>query len=129
MEDVDVITQQPVWTEGRLLVEERTLHVAAIDLTTAESLELIIAVMLTEEFIRGDVVVAAVTEEPDIGLASLLQDGLERQRHTAAVVIVGPGIVAAGILYHLADGAAAPWHIPDAASDFVEEDCTLNFEL
>ena len=38
------------------------------------------------------------------------------------MVIVGPGIVAASILYHLADGAAAPWHIPDAASDLVEED-------
>ena len=72
MEDVDVITQQPVWTEGRLLVEERTLHVAAIDLTTAESLELIVAVMLAEEFIGGDVVVAAITEKPDIGLACFL---------------------------------------------------------
>ena len=121
MEDVDVITQQPVWTEGRLFIEKGTLHVAAIDLTAAESLELIIAVMFAKEFIRGDVVVAAITEEPDISLASLLQNGLERQRHTAAVVIVGPGIVAAGILDHLANGASAPRHIPDAASDFVEE--------
>ena len=72
MEDVDVITQQPVWTEGRLLIEEGTLHVAAIDLTAAESLELIIAVMFAKEFIRGDVVVAAITEEPDIGLACFL---------------------------------------------------------
>ena len=124
MEDVDVVTQQPVRTEGRLLVEEGTLHVAAVDLSTAESLELIVAVMLAEEFGRGDVVVAAITEEPDISLASLLQDGLEGQRHTAAVVIVSPGIVAAGILDHLADGAAAAWHIPDAASNFVEQDGT-----
>ena len=36
--------------------------------------------------------------------------------------IVGPGIVAASILNHLADGATATWHIPDATSDFVEED-------
>ena len=77
MEDVDEITQQPIRTEGRLFIEEGALHVAAIDLTAAESLELIRAVMLTEEFIGGDVVVAAITEEPDIGLASLLQDGLE----------------------------------------------------
>ena len=123
MEDVDVITQQPVWTEGRLLVEEGTLHVAAINLSAAEGLELIIAVMLAEKFVWGDVVVATITEEPDIGLASLLQNGLERQRHAAAVLIVGPGIVAASILDHLADGATASRHIPDAASDFVKEYC------
>ena len=122
MEDVDVVTQQPVRTEGRFLIEEGTLHIAAVDLTAAESLELIVAMMFAEQFGRGDVVVAAITEEPDIGLASLLQHRLEGQRHTAAVVIVSPGIIAAGILDHLADGAAAPWHIPDAASDFVEED-------
>ena len=72
MEDVDVITQQPVWTEGRLLIEEGTLHVAAIDLSAMECLELVVAVMFAKQFVGGDVVVAAITEEPDIGLACFL---------------------------------------------------------
>ena len=72
MEDADVITQQPVRTEGRLFIEKGTLHVAAIDLSATECLELVVAVMFAKQFVGGDVVVAAITEKPDIGLACFL---------------------------------------------------------
>jgi hypothetical protein len=77
MEDSDEVVQQPVRTERRLLVEQRALHVAAIDLMMTEGSELVVAMMLREQFLIRDVVVAAIAEEPDVSLASLLQNGFK----------------------------------------------------
>jgi len=46
MEDADKIVEQPVGMEGCLLIERALLDVAAIDLLTAEGLELGVAMML-----------------------------------------------------------------------------------
>ena len=79
MKDADKIVEQPVWTERRLLIERAQLHITTIDIFLAESLELVVAMMLSTQFIIGDIVVAAISEESDISLTGLLQDTLERQ--------------------------------------------------
>lgn len=122
MENTDEVVEQPVRMKGCLLIEQTLFNITSVDLLITESLELVIAMMLTAQFIIGDLMVAAVTEEPDVCLTGFLQDALERKGYGAVVVIVGPGIAAAGILNHLADGAFATRNIPDAARDIVEQD-------
>ena len=121
MEDMDEVVKEPVRTEGRLFIERGAFNITTIDILLSEGTELIITVMLGAEFGIGDVVVAAVAEEPHISLTSLLQDSLEGEGDRTAVLVFGPGIVTSCILNHLADGALAAWHIPDTASHLVEQ--------
>ena len=78
VEDVDKIAQEPVWTEGGLFVEVAALDIAAVGLLLAEGTELAVAVVLAGKLLVGDVVVAAIAEEPYVGFAAALEDGLER---------------------------------------------------
>ena len=72
MKDPDDIIQQPVGAEGRLLIEKTLFHITAIDLLFAVGLELVVAVMLGLQLTIGDRVVTAITEQPRVGIASLL---------------------------------------------------------
>ena len=78
--------------------------------------------MLAAQLVVGDIVIAAITEEPDISLTGFLQNTFKGQGYRTTVGITSPGIAAAGILNHLADGALATRNIPDATRDIVEQD-------
>lgn len=122
MENADEVVEQPVRMKGCLLIEQTLFNITSVDLLITESLELVIAMMLTAQFIVGNLMVAAVTEEPDVCLTGFLQDTLERKGYRTVVVITGPRIAATGILNHLADGALSTRNIPDATRDIVEQD-------
>ena len=76
---MDKVAQEPVWTERGLFVEVAALDIAAIGLLLAEGAELAVAVVLAGKFLIGDVVVAAIAEEPYVGFAAALEDSPERQ--------------------------------------------------
>ena len=122
MENTDEVVEQPVRMKGCLLIEQALFNITSVDLLITESLELVIAMMLTAQFIIGDLMVAAVTEEPDVCITCLLQNTLERKGYRAAMRIACPGVIATSILYHLTNGALATRDIPDAARDIVEQD-------
>ena len=122
MKDTDEVVEQPVGTERCLLVERTQFDIAAIDIFIAECLELVVAMMLAAQFVVGNIMIAAITEDPYVGLTSFLQDILERQGHGTAMLIGSPRVVASCILDHLTDGALATRNIPDAARDIVEQD-------
>ena len=77
MEDAYEIVKEPIRMEGGFFVEEALLYVAGMDIVVAPGIELAVAVMVGEQFIVSDIMVSAVTEEPDVGLTAFLQHSLE----------------------------------------------------
>ena len=65
--------------EWRLLVERRSFYIAAVCIRIFVGSKLVVAMMFACKFIVGNVVVATVSEEPHIRLASSLQYCLEWQ--------------------------------------------------
>ena len=60
MENTDEVVEQPVRMKGCLLIEQTLFNITSVDLLITESLELVIAMMLTAQFIIGDLMVALV---------------------------------------------------------------------
>ena len=73
MQYLNEIRQKIVGTERRLLVEECLLHIAGIDIPVGKSLQLAVAMILTQQFVKGMAVVAAIAIHPNIGITSALK--------------------------------------------------------
>ena len=77
--------------------------------------------MVGKQLRVSDIVVAAIAEEPYVGLTAFLQYSFEGQGYRATVSIINPRTDSSSILYHLANGTLATRDIPHAASNFVEQ--------
>ena len=81
----------------------------------AERLQLTIAPILGSQPPVSHRPLAEIVEDPHVGIARLVEDGLKRQGEAAAMSVVSPRIPAAGIGYQPSHRAFSSRHIPRAA--------------
>ena len=98
MQNLYQVGQQIIGTERSLLVERNFRRITTIDIPGLESLKTGVADIIRLQISIAHVAVAVVLHQPDVGIARLVENGLESQRNRAAVGIVGKSVTPASIL-------------------------------
>ena len=98
MENLDEVFQQKVGVEWGFLEIGHFHRVAVPNMVFLERFELSVGGEVLLQLFVGQIRWTAALDEPEVGSMCFLKDGLERERHRAALGIVGEAIVGPCIL-------------------------------
>ena len=108
--------------EGSLFEIGVTKQIASPDVALLPGAKATVALIVITECAVGEIRLAAVLDQPDVGIMSSRIDALHRHADRSLLAIVAKYIGSSGILDQLADCAVASRLIPDAGGHQVDKD-------